>query len=62
MLNNNLSFTETMQTYSPNNPLANDCRLIENFAEFLNCKKAEKLLSEIVKNLPDTVNECLELQ
>jgi hypothetical protein len=53
-----MSFCEVMQTFNVDNPLANDCNLLQNFNQFLTCLSEHKLFNEIMENLPTTESEC----
>jgi hypothetical protein len=58
LLKHGLSFTNVMQTYNAQNPLLNDCKLLENFVEFLSCQKETNLLREIAQYIPQTKHAC----
>jgi hypothetical protein len=58
LLNNGFSFTQIMLTYSVENIITNDCRLIENFPAFLSCQKEQSLINNIMQHLPQTLLHC----
>jgi hypothetical protein len=58
LLTKEMSFCELMQTFNVDYPLANDCNLLHNFHEFLDCQNEHKLMNELIENLPLTNSEC----
>jgi hypothetical protein len=62
LLKRGFSFEATMQTYNVQTLLLNDCSLLENFSEFLNCATEVDLLREIAQQLPQTEHACIANQ
>jgi Ulp1 protease family, C-terminal catalytic domain len=54
----NYSFLEAMQTFHTENLLLNDCELLSNFLDFINCNNLETLFRETIASLDATVNLC----